>query len=202
MFGGSVKGCFLAQAHEGTEADDGPCGEATGVTAHEGDVPEQEAEGEETGDVELPAVELLDGDGHHVGDEGVHPRADVEGRGGEGGHIEVGGVAQDVVGHIVAQAPGVEGTADDTADVHVHEVEHGERLEEVLEGHDLMQAPHQRDAQHGIAEAPEHEGQAQHLDVDMVGHEEVEAGGIEGDADEAEGDELIDVEGPHLQPQP
>ena len=127
---------------------------------HHRNVPKQETQCKKTADVEHPAVELLDGNGHHRGDEAIHPRAYVEGFGGKGGHIEVGGVAEYVVGHVVAQAPGEEGAADDAADVHVHEVEHGERLKEVLEGHNLVEAPHEGNAECGVAEAAEGEGQA------------------------------------------
>ena len=36
----------------------------------------------------------------------------------------------------------------------------------------------------------------------MVGHEEVEAGGVECHGEESDGNEFIDVEAPHLEPEP
>ena len=92
--------------------------------AHCRDVPKEKSNGKSTCDVKHPAIELLDGDCHHRGDEIFHPLSDIKGRGCEGWHVEVGSVAQDIVGHVVAQAPSIKGTTDDTADVHVHEIEH------------------------------------------------------------------------------
>ena len=69
----------------------------------------------------------------------------------------------------------VERRAHDAAHHHVEHVEHAQRLEEVLEGHDFLQAHHERGAQHGVGEAAADGGQVELRQVDVRREGEVVA---------------------------
>ena len=62
---------------------------------------------------------------------------------------------------------------------HVEEVEDAEGLEEVLERHHLVQRPHERDAEDGVAEAAEDEGRHKLIVADVGVDKEIEADAVD-----------------------
>ena len=138
-------------------------------------VVEQEEQQEQDAGVSHPAVDLLDADLHHLRHERLDERTEGQGRGTDGYTVHGRAVACQVVGHVVGEAVSVERRAHDAAHHHVEHVEHAQRLEEVLEGHDFLQAHHERGAQHGVGEASAGGGQVELRKVDVRREGEVVA---------------------------
>ena len=83
-----------------------------------------------------------------------------------------------------------------------NEVEHRERLEEMVERHNLMKAPHQGYAQNGIAESSADDGQPEQFDVDVVSHKKIKSSSIESYTRQSDSYEIIDIKPPFHKPQP
>ena len=163
-------------------------------------VVEQEEQQEQDAGVSHPAVDLLDADLHHLRHEGLHVLAQREGGPAEGHAVHGRAVACHVVGQVVGEASGIEGRAHDAAHHHVEHVEHAQRLEEVLEGHDFLQAHHERGAQHGVGEAAADGGQVELRQVDVRREGEVVAQQVAEQCSQAYDEQAQVVEAAHVHP--
>ena len=163
-------------------------------------VVEQEQQEEQDAGVGHPAVNLLDADLHHLRHEGLHVLAQREGGPAEGHAVHGRAVACHVVGQVVGEASGIEGRAHDAAHHHVEHVEHAQRLKEVLEGHDFLQAHHERGAQHGVGEAAADGGQVELRQVDVRREGEVVAQQVADERAQAHDEQAQVVEAAHVHP--
>ena len=163
-------------------------------------VVEQEEQQEQDAGVSHPAVDLLDADLHHLRHERLDERTEGQGRGTDGHTVHSSTVASQVVGHVVGEAVTVERRAHDAAHHHVEHVEHAQRLEEVLEGHDFLQAHHERGAQHGVGEAAADGGQVELRQVDVRREGEVVAQQVADERAQAHDEQAQVVEAVHVHP--
>ena len=118
---------------------------------------------------------MLDADLHHLRHERFDKRTEGQGRGTDGYTVHGSTVARQVVGHVVGEPVAVERRPHDAAHHHVEHVEHAQRLEEVLEGHDFLQTHHERGAQYGVGKAPAGGGQVELRQMDVRREGEVVA---------------------------
>ena len=139
----------------------GPVRDMFHMAAHHWDVPQEHQYGKEQGGDERPAEQYLDalrheslGDAlHHSREVGMtcrHPHA-----------VDIAGAACKAVTNIVFHPSGMERSSHESSHEHMEDIEHGERLEEMLERHYFMQTPHEGYTQHGIAEPAPHQWQAE-----------------------------------------
>ncbi len=163
-------------------------------------VVEQEEQQEQDAGVSYPAVDLLDADLHHLRHERLDERTEGQGRGTDGHTVHSSTVASQVVGHVVGEAVTVERRAHDAAHHHMEHVEHAQRLEEVLEGHDFLQAHHERGAQHGVGEASAGGGQVELRKVDVCREGEVVAQQVAEQCAQAHDEQAQVVEAAHVHP--
>ena len=128
---------------------------------------EQQEEEEEDAGVCRPAINLLDAYLGHLGHEAFHVARNVK-RHPARCHVVYGRtIVSHVVGQVIPQPSCVNGRAYHAAHHHVEHVEHGKRLEEVLEGHDLFQTGHERDTEHGVSKAAAEGGEVELGQVDV-----------------------------------
>lgn len=178
----------------------GPCLYALDIVAYHRDVPKQQQQCKEQSGIERPSIKDLDTLRQQPFNQLGHRYGQPDALAAASHSIERLCITRQAIGDIVIEPVGLKCRANQSADEHVEDVEHAERLEEVLERHHFVQTPHQRDAHHGIGETAASERQSQCTDIKPRIDQEIEAGGICRKDKEPQGHEFVGIPSEYLQP--